>query len=197
MTDSPEPKEAELREALKLCLAVISRESKSVGFHCCDEYSQSECKNHTKKCPIRVSLQALAAQTANTGAGPEADGIESEHFSLRKEGDRTPAPAPPARNEGQERWAIIITGEGATARIVNDANLRDELHAAWCVCGEKWDACKTEGITDDIRKLDDDEEWINDEDGQRFGVEWRGETGTIAIYKLAALSAHEPKPGRE
>lgn len=94
--------------------------------------------------------------------------------------------------EHMETWAIVITGEGATARLATDSNLRDELHNAWCVCGEKWESCKTEGIAEDIRRLDDDEEWLNDEDGQRFGMEWSCETGNIAVYKLAGTQPAPP-----
>jgi hypothetical protein len=96
------------------------------------------------------------------------------------------------REMQQERWVIVAEGEGAAARVLDaGADLHAAVHEFMCVCGKPWKQC--DSLTpEELRFIDDPDEWTTDEDGERFSCSMLHETGSITIYRLERLAATEP-----
>ena len=154
----------------------------------------------------------FAALASRTAAPLTAEQVEKAVKDSAEESDSTGAvfyhwqEAADTLNKGraaespageQLAWVVIAVGEGATAKTSSDLQLRKTIHDLMCVCGvEFWYHCRTEGIREAIETLDDDNNWITDEDGGKFSIEVsQHETGRITVYRLTR-SPEAKEPGK-
>jgi hypothetical protein len=80
-------------------------------------------------------------------------------------------------------WILIAHGEGAASRVVSD--LRTGLHDLMCCCGLTPNQCRDEWQADILTRMEDEDNWALDEDGQPFSFYERHECGSIEITRLA------------
>lgn len=83
------------------------------------------------------------------------------------------------------RWVAIADGEGAEARPLFGDKPHQEFHDFMCVCGQPWKECTTDGMREDIAKIDDSDEWTLDEAGKQFSMHWEHECGKVSLYRLS------------
>lgn len=82
-------------------------------------------------------------------------------------------------------WAIVATGEGAGCDITRDVEPHEAAHRALCFCGKPWRECGTDDIRAAVAKIDDPENWMNDEGGNKFTMELLDhECGKVNIYSI-------------
>jgi hypothetical protein len=144
------------------------------------------------------ALTAEQVEKAVKDSAEESDSTGAVFYHWQKVADalnKERAAESPAGE--QPAWAVIAVGEGAIAKTSSDSQLRKAIHDLMCVCGvEFWYHCRTEGIREAIETLDDDNNWITDEDGKKFSIEvCQHETGRITVYRLAR-SPEAKEPGK-
>jgi hypothetical protein len=83
---------------------------------------------------------------------------------------------------GPQRYVIVGTGEGASVQVVT-GDIRQAVHDSFCSCELPWEQCATEFIKDDIRRLDQADEWSTDEDGRELAMTYEGEQYSLTVYK--------------
>lgn len=85
--------------------------------------------------------------------------------------------------QGTTRYVIIADGDGGACTVAT-GDIHDELHAFMCFCGKPWEQCETRDITSDIRRIDDDDNWVF-MDGKRFSISWDHEDGRLMVYVVS------------
>lgn len=58
-----------------------------------------------------------------------------------------------------EYYVIEAKGDGAVCKIVTFGQLHDEVHKLLCVCGANWAKCETDDVREQVKRLDDADNW--------------------------------------
>ena len=102
--------------------------------------------------------------------------------SLKQERDYNTLAAWLLEAEAKEIYVVVAEGEGAGVTVVSGA-LEQPLHDFMCSCGHRWQECPSEGTHEDLDRTQDTEEWSRDEEGKPFSINWKFETGSLAVYR--------------
>ena len=60
-------RQIELVKVIRNLLSMVERESKRVGFRCCEGYGYTDIEKHSSDCAIRVGEDALCAELEKLG----------------------------------------------------------------------------------------------------------------------------------
>jgi hypothetical protein len=133
---------------------------------------------------------ALVAWCYKDCDDPDIDGIlnvqeiTGHYLSMRDQRDRLQSRLDALPGKIADVWVIVATGEGSASAVISGADLHQAVHGFMCFCDRPWRECLSAGVSDDILRLDDADNWDTDDVGNRFSISWEGETGSTTLYRL-------------
>jgi hypothetical protein len=107
--------------------------------------------------------------------------------------------ASPAEGPTPQLYVISVTGDGGQTTVVEESQLKQALHEAYCSCGKQWDKCEDEVVKLTLAKTDAEEQWTRHyPDYKRHIWTDHGEDYTVQVmrvsYVAGKIRASGPKP---
>lgn len=160
-----------------------------------NDYTQAAKREEGNDHEIDVIVAAIA-KDQGCWELPDADLIEfgKRVWKSAKSGAASPAEGPTA-----QLYVISVTGDGGQTTIVEESQLKQALHEAYCSCGKGLDKCEDEVIANTIARLDDPEEWTQNYPTYERHI-WldHGEDYTVQVMRVSRVAerigASGPKP---
>jgi hypothetical protein len=91
----------------------------------------------------------------------------------------------PVEEEKREPIYFMATGtDGLWSTLAPLSKLHQAVHDVMCMCGEPWDKCPTEGVSETVKLLDDSNEWEGSGEISRFSWHQDFEDGYISVTLL-------------
>jgi hypothetical protein len=64
-----------------------------------------------------------------------------------------------------------------------------------CICGKPWNECETADVREDCVRIDDENAWTCDDEGNKFALDWTMEQGRVILYRVKSGPKSESAAG--